>query len=171
MIIENENVISVSYELTVVDNGEETLVEKTEENNPFVFMLGTGHLLESFEKNLLGLKTGDKFDFVIDYKNGYGERDAQNLAQIPVSAFQDAEGNIDEEMVVVGNMLPMVDSEGNRVNGIVAEINAEFVTMDFNHPLAEKDLHFAGEVLQIRKATEDELAHGHVHGEGGVHHH
>jgi FKBP-type peptidyl-prolyl cis-trans isomerase SlyD len=171
MVIENEKVISVSYELTVVDNGQQTVVEKTEDNNPFVFLMGTGFLLESFEKNLLGLKVGDKFDFVIDYKNGYGERDNQNIAQIPVGAFQDEQGNMDEEMVVVGNMLPMIDSEGNRINGVVLDVNNEFVKMDFNHPLAEKDLRFCGEVLNIRKATQEELDHGHVHGEGGVHHH
>lgn len=170
MIIDDKKVISVSYELTVVEDGEETLVEKTEDNNPFVFLFGSGQLLESFENNLKGLKAGDKFDFVIDYKSGYGERDHTNVASIPVEAFKDNEGEIDFEMVKVGNMLPMVDNEGQRLNGFVQEIGQEFVTMDFNHPLAEKDLHFNGEVLNVRVASKDELAHGHVHGEGGHHH-
>jgi FKBP-type peptidyl-prolyl cis-trans isomerase SlyD len=73
-------------------------------------------------------------------------------------------------MVKVGNMLPMVDQDGNRMQGLVIDINDDFVTMDFNHPLADKDLHFVGKVLNIRNASADEIAHGHVHGEGGIHH-
>jgi FKBP-type peptidyl-prolyl cis-trans isomerase SlyD len=170
MIIENEKVVSVAYELSVFDNEVETIVEKTESKKPFVFLVGTGHLLEAFENNLKGLKVGDKFDFIIDYKNGYGEKDAQNIASIPLEAFKNKEGELDDEMVKLGNILPMVDNDGNRLNGIVQEIGPEFITMDFNHPLAEKDLHFIGEVLNVRTASQEEMSHGHVHGEGGVHH-
>ena len=64
----------------------------------------------------------------------------------------------------------MSDNEGNHMRGIVREINEEMVKMDFNHPLAGYDLHFAGEILAVREATKDELDHGHVHGEGGHQH-
>jgi FKBP-type peptidyl-prolyl cis-trans isomerase SlyD len=73
-------------------------------------------------------------------------------------------------MVKVGNVLPMTDSDGNQMRGSVQEITGEHVRMDFNHPLAGQDLHFAGEVLEIRDATKEELSHGHVHGPGGHHH-
>ena len=62
------------------------------------------------------------------------------------------------------------DDQGNRMQGLVVAIEGETVTMDFNHPLAEKTLMFQGKILKIREATPEEIAHGHVHGEGGVHH-
>jgi len=64
----------------------------------------------------------------------------------------------------------MSDNEGNHMRGQVKEITTEIVKMDFNHPLAGTDLHFKGEILDLREATADELAHGHVHGPGGHHH-
>jgi FKBP-type peptidyl-prolyl cis-trans isomerase SlyD len=170
MKVENKKVVSVSYELFALEDGSETLVEQTEAENPFVFLFGSGGLLEAFEDNLSGKKVGDKFDFVIKANEGYGMREDDQVAQVPIEAFQNSDGEIDEEMVKIGNYLPMVDNEGNRLNGMVHEVNEKFVTMDFNHPLVGKDLHFVGEVLDIREATADEISHGHVHGEGGVHH-
>ena len=70
----------------------------------------------------------------------------------------------------IGNILPMSDNEGNMLRGKVLAFNDKEVTMDFNHPLADMELHFNGAVLSIRAATIDELAHGHVHGEHGHHH-
>jgi FKBP-type peptidyl-prolyl cis-trans isomerase SlyD len=170
MIIELNKVVSVSYELTVDEEGTETLVEKTEENRPFVFLFGGGGLLESFENNLQGLKVGDTFDFKIPADQAYGTSQEEYIVRIPIQSFLDEEGNLDTEMVKVGNMLPMVDQDGNRMQGLVIDINDDFVTMDFNHPLADKDLRFVGKVLNIRNASADEIAHGHVHGEGGIHH-
>lgn len=168
MIIEKNSVVSVNYLLSLKETGEK--VEQTSKEEPFVFIFGTGGLLEDFEKNLQGKKTGDSFDFFIDYQRGYGVRDEQHLVMIPIDAFLDKDGTFDKENVKVGVTLPMVDNEGNRLYGQVVEVTAENVKMDFNHPLAGKDLHFKGEVLEVRSATEEELAHGHVHGAGGHHH-
>lgn len=77
---------------------------------------------------------------------------------------------LDTEMVAAGNFLPMVDDQGNQMQGLVVEVGSDFVVMDFNHPLAGKDLHFVGSVLEIREASAEEIAHGHVHGPGGHHH-
>jgi len=168
MIIEKNSVVSVNYLLSLKETGEK--VEETSKENPFVFIFGTGGLLEDFEGNLQGKKIGDPFDFFVDHKRGYGVRDEQHLVMIPIEAFLGEDGTFDKENVKVGVTLPMVDNEGNRLYGQVMEISPENVKMDFNHPLAGKDLHFKGEVLEVRKATEDELAHGHVHGEHGHHH-
>lgn len=168
MIIEKNTVVSVNYLLSLKETGEE--VEQTSKENPFVFIFGTGGLLEDFEANLQGKKIGDSFDFFVDHKRGYGVRDEQHLVMIPIEAFLGEDGTFDKENVKLGVTLPMVDNEGNRLYGTVMEISPEHVKMDFNHPLAGKDLHFKGEVLEVRKATEDELAHGHVHGEHGHHH-
>lgn len=168
MTIENNKVVSVNYNLSIKGTGEQ--VEQTSKENPFVFIFGTGGLLPDFESNLNGKKATDTFDFFIDAANGYGVRDEQHVVMIPIDAFVGEDGKLDEENVKVGVTLPMVDNEGNRLHGNVMEITAEYVKMDFNHPLAGQDLHFKGEVLEVRAATEEELAHGHVHGPHGHHH-
>jgi len=168
MTIENNAVVSVNYTLTEKTSG--TKVEQTSKEHPFVFIFGNGGLLEDFETNLKGKKVGDTFDFFIEHSRGYGKRDDQHVVMIPIEAFQAEDGTFDQENVKVDVTLPMVDNDGNRLYGKVLEITAEHVKMDFNHPLAGTDLHFVGEVLDVRKATADEIAHGHVHGEHGHHH-
>ena len=168
MTIEKNSVVSVNYTLTEKESGVQ--VEQTSKEEPFVFIFGTGGLLEDFESNLSGKKAGDTFDFFVDHARGYGVHDAQHVVMIPVDAFTGEDGSFDTENVKVGVVLPMQDNEGNRLYGKVLEITDENVKMDFNHPLAGTDLHFTGEVLAVRAATADELAHGHVHGEHGHHH-
>ncbi len=168
MTIENNKVVSVNYKLAIKGTGEQ--VEETSKEHPFVFLFGAGGLLPDFENNLNGKKPGDMFDFFIDAAKGYGVRDDQHVVMIPIDAFLGEDGKLDAENVKVGVTLPMVDNEGNRLYGNVLEITAEYVKMDFNHPLAGKDLHFKGEVLDVRAATADEISHGHVHGEHGHHH-
>ena len=168
MTIENNSVVSVNYTLTEKDSGAQ--VEQTSKEHPFVFIFGTGGLLEDFENNLKGKKAGDVFDFFVEHSRGYGVRDEQHVVMIPIEAFQGEDGSFDSENVKVDVVLPMQDNEGNRMYGKVLEITLENVKMDFNHPLAGTDLHFTGEVLEVRAATADELAHGHVHGEHGHHH-
>ena len=168
MTIENNKVVSVNYLLRKKLTGEQ--VEQTSVEHPFVFIFGTGGLLEDFETNLKKKNTGDAFDVFIDHQRRYGVRDEQYLVNIPIDAFLGEDGKFDEENVKVGVTLPMVDNEGNPLYGTVMEITDKHIKMDFNHPLAGHDLHFKGEVLDVRSATADELAHGHVHGEHGHHH-
>lgn len=171
MMIEKNKVVSVNYHLTVKEeDGKESLVEKTDTDHPFVFLYGAGGLIEAFEQNLKGKKVGDTFDFYIDSKNGYGDRDEDHVVNIPIEAFKGEDGSMDNEMVKVGETLPMVDNTGHRMQGVVEEVTDEYVRMDFNHPLAGEELHFVGEVLEVRNATDEEMAHGHVHGPGGHHH-
>lgn len=172
MVIAKDKVVSVNYHLSVKDTPDamERFVEKTDASNPLSFIFGTGNLLEAFENNLKGKKVGDTFDFHLSAKQGYGEWAKENVVNIPLDSFKDEKGEVDKQMLTIGNMLPMVDNHGNRLQGIVKEISATVVTMDFNHPMAGQDLHFVGEVLEVREATADELDHGHVHGPGGHHH-
>jgi FKBP-type peptidyl-prolyl cis-trans isomerase SlyD len=172
MIITHKTVVSVNYKLTVSNEQaiQEELVEETSETKPFVFLFGTGGLLEEFEKNLNGLKAGDDFDFVIKSEQGYGGASPENVVKLPISAFRAEGEELDTDMVSPGNFIPMVDDQGHQMQGLVVAVNEDHVLMDFNHPLAGKDLHFTGSVNTVREATADELAHGHVHGEGGHHH-
>ena len=172
MMIDDKMVVSVNYRLTVSSDGsiQEELVEETNAEQPFVFLFGVGGLLEEFENNLRGLKSGDVFDFVIKSENGYGINNDENVVRIPMAAFVADGEELDTEMVSPGNFLPMVDDRGNQMQGLVLEVTEEHIVMDFNHPLAGKDLHFSGTVNDIRSASAEELSHGHVHGAGGHQH-
>ena len=172
MMIDDKMVVSVNYRLTVSSDGsiQEELVEETNAEQPFVFLFGVGGLLEEFENNLRGLKSGDAFDFVIKSENGYGVNNDENVVRIPMAAFVADGEELDTEMVSPGNFLPMVDDRGNQMQGLVLEVTEEHIVMDFNHPLAGKDLHFSGTVNDIRSASAEELSHGHVHGAGGHQH-
>jgi FKBP-type peptidyl-prolyl cis-trans isomerase SlyD len=170
MPIAKNNVVFISYQLAFPDeDGQPDVVEIVDEKEPMVFIHGLSGLPEAFEKNLLGLNEGDTFDFSISAEDAYGNVDPNAIIELPKSIFQAEDQNADD-ILQIGNFIPMTDDQGNRMQGLVVSIEGETVTMDFNHPLAEKTLMFQGKILKIREATPDELAHGHVHGEGGVHH-
>lgn len=169
LLIQKDMVVSVNYELKVDKDGEMVVADKSN-GNPLVFLHGAGMLLPEFEQNLLGKKVGDSVSFAINPENGYGIADENNIVKIPVDSFKDDKGEIDTEHVRVGNVLPMMDNNGNQFQGIVCDVSDEFVVMDFNHPLAGKVLNFTVDVVDVRPATKEELEHGHVHGPGGHHH-
>jgi len=170
MQITDDKVVTVSYTLTAnKDNGPEELIEQTSDEHPFAFLFGFGGVLPDFEANLSQKKKGDKFDFRIMAENGYGQFEKDYVVKVDKAAFL-IDGKFDDSRVKVGNDVEMNDAEGNRLIGRVLQITESFVEMDFNHPLAGFDLHFIGEVLDVRNATNEELEHGHVHGPGGHHH-
>ena len=165
MIIAKDTVVSVTYELKLAQkNGE--VVETVNDSNPLAFILGHGNLLPKFEDQLTGKKVGDSFDFVLKSVDAYGVISAEAIVELPKSVFA-VEGEIDDNLLTIGHVIPMMDQGGNRFNGKVIELAAETVKMDFNHPLAGEDLHFKGEVVGVREATSEELTHGHIHASGG----
>lgn len=83
----------------------------------------------------------------------------------------EVEGKIDKEMIQMGKVIPMQNEQGQPLTGLVIGIADDKITMDFNHPLAGQNLHFTGEIIEIRKATEEEISHGHAHGSDDAHHH
>ncbi len=168
MIIGKNKVVSVHYRLQESDP-EGDLVEETFGSEPLVFLFGAGQLLPAFEENLAGKTVGDEVAFGIPSDEAYGLREMERVVDLPLDAFM-VDGQLAEDMLVIGNTIPMSDSHGNRLTGVVLEINKDSVTIDFNHPMAGVDLYFTVKVDTIREATESELAHGHVHGPGGHDH-
>lgn len=168
MTIDMNTVVTVNYKLTNQTTGQ--FVEETSAENPMVFLYGVGGILPDFEANLHGKKVGDSFDFSLKAEQAYGYSSEENVVMIPLHVFHDEAGKFDETQIFAGAVVPMSDKEGNRLRGQVIEVNSEFVKMDFNHPLAGQEIHFSGEVLAIREASADEIAHGHAHGPGGHHH-
>lgn len=169
MTISANKVVNVHYTLTEgIAEGE--LVESTQGSHPLAFIFGIGMMIPDFEANLAGLKAGDNFSFGIEAANAYGKYDESMLVEVPKTAFMH-EGKVPDGLLEVGNMLPLQDQDGNRMDGMVAWVGLDKVKIDFNHPMAGVDLWFTGNVESVRDAEPMELEHGHVHGPGGHHHH
>ena len=155
MNISENKVVSLSYRLNLNNkNGE--LIETINKDKPLEFIFGSGNLLPEFENQLRDLPAGEQFAFMLTSDKAYGAIRQEAIVDVPVASFE-VNGKVDESAVKVGGTIPMRDNNGNRMNGVVTAIDNELVTMDFNHPLAGRNLHFEGEVLAIRDATEEEL--------------
>ncbi len=161
MIIEQESVVALTYDLYTGKDNEEVFVEQASADNPLVFLYGVGMMLPKFEENLQGLNVGDKYDFKLSALDGYGEKDENAIAGLPIDMFKDG------ELPKPGAILPLQNDEGHQFQARVVEITEISVTVDLNHPMAGEDLHFKGEIISVRKATADELSHGHAHGADG----
>ena len=149
--------ITLAYKLYTIENGEKEFTEEAPAEHPFQFISGLGLTLESFENQVKDLNKGDKFDFTIKAEEAYGEYDEEHVIDLPKNIFE-IEGKFDSERVVEGAVIPLMTSEGQRINGSVVEVKDDVVVMDMNHPLAGCDLNFVGEITENRPATHDELS-------------
>ena len=172
MKIEQNKVVEFSYELEV--DGQ--VVDHTTKERPLDYIHGTGSLLPKLEAHIEGMEPGDKFDVTLSPADGYGEVDPSRIIDLPKAAFE-VNGEIREDLLVPGNTIPMMNSMGAVIPGVVVEVTEDSVKMDLNHQMAGKTLHFKGEILTVREATEKELTEG-LHGEyvhscgcGGCHGH
>lgn len=155
MTIAKDKMVSVTYNLRL-DGKDGEIFETAEKTNPLVFLCGAGMMLPAFENGLMDKKAGDSFEIFIPAIDGYGEENEDAIVDLPKNIFQ-VNGKFDEELITPGNSVPMMSSNGQRMEGLVISVEDEIVKMDFNHPLAGEDLHFTGEVIEVRDATEEEL--------------
>lgn len=162
MKIEKNAVVALIYELTV--DGQ--VADKCTDANPLQFIFGAGMLLPKFEENILDKQSGDKFAFTLTPEEGYGEVNPQMVIDFPKDAFRDQDGNILEDLIFIGNLIPLQSATGQVFQGKITEILEESVKIDLNHPMAGKTLNFAGEIVSVREATPEELAGG-LHRCGG----
>ena len=172
MKIELNKVVEFCYELEV----DGAVVDQTTKEKPLDYIHGTGSLLPKLEAHIEGMEPGDKFDVTLSPSDGYGESDPSRIIDLPKSAFE-VNGEIREDLLVPGTTIPMLNSMGGVIPGVVLEVSEDSVKMDLNHQMAGKTLHFTGEILTVREATEKELTEG-LHGElahscgcGGCHGH
>ena len=171
MIVENEKVVTATYEMFVDgENGQEELMERATTDHPLVYCHGLGMMLPKFEEALAGKQKGDKFDFRIDHTDAYGEYDEEGVLDLDKKMFFNGDGEFDSERVYVGAIVPMNTVDGQVVNAQILEISKDKVTIDLNHPLAGENLHFVGEIINLRDVTPAELdALRHPHKCGGCH--
>jgi FKBP-type peptidyl-prolyl cis-trans isomerase SlyD len=165
MNIQPEHVVSLTYDLYVDNDGKESLVESATQEQPLTFLYGAGQMLPKFEENLSKLSTGDSYDFKLPADDAYGEYDEEAVATLPKEMFNGT------DMPEIGGILPLQDNNGNRFQGQVVSIAEDSVIVDLNHPMAGQELHFKGNIVNVRPATPEELSHGHAHGADGHHHH
>ena len=156
MKVDKNKLVRVHYTLYAIQDGEESEVEKTAQDAPLEYIHGMGTMLDDFEQNLLGLEEGEKFDFVLNRDQAYGERSDEYITTLPREVFF-VDGEFDDEVVYPGASVPMMNSDGQSLQGIVLEINDEGVKMDFNHPLADMSLHFVGEIASVSDPTPEEV--------------
>ena len=167
MKIEKNKVVAVSYELKLAEKSEE-VIDLAYEDSPLEFLFGSGMMLQKFEENLNSLSKDDTFEFKLTSEEGYGTRNEDYISDVPKNIFEQ-DGKIQDDLLTVGNVIPMQDENGGHFNGQVVSVENDMVKLDFNHPLAGEDLYFTGKIVNIREATEQELEHGHVHSDGHDH--
>lgn len=156
MTIAKDKMVSVTYELKL-DGKDGDVFEKAGKDSPLIFLYGSGMMLPAFESGLLEKNTNDTFEISIAAADAYGEVNEEAIVDLPKNIFM-VEGKIDEELITPGNTVPMMSTSGQRMEGLVVSVNDDTVQMDFNHPLAGEDLHFTGEILDVRDATAEELS-------------
>ena len=159
MKIAQNMVVEFCYELEV--DGQ--IVDSTVKERPLDYIHGTGSLLPKLEEHIEGMEPGSVFDVTLSPADGYGEVEQDRIIDLPKAAFE-VNGEVREDLLVPGNTIPMMNSMGGVIPGVVLEVTEDTVKMDLNHRMAGKTLHFKGEILSVREATEKELTEG-LHGE------
>ena len=150
--------VSLTYDLYAVnEDGTEELVHQSDPEDPEQIIFGvTQGVIVPLEKALDGLKAGDEFNVVAKSEEAFGPHVPENMVTLDKEMFY-VDGKFDAEMVAVGNYVPMMTADGFKISGLVTEVKADKVTLDFNHPLAGKTVRFQGKVQAVRNATEEEL--------------
>ncbi len=160
MSISQDQVVSIHY--TLRDEAGE-IIDSSPAGEPLAYLHGHGNLVPGLERELAGRSVGDKLTVTLSPADGYGEHDPKLVQQVPRRALKGV-GNLR-----VGMRLSASSGRSDRTV-TVTRISGDLVTVDGNHPLAGKKLHFEVEVAGVRAATETELSHGHVHGPDGHDH-
>ena len=149
-------VISMDYTLKV----DERIVDTSDGHEPIEFIQGIGNIVPGLERELYGLVIGDIKNVIVKAKDGYGEFDKGAFMDVPRHDFPA------EIPMEIGTQLALHDQQGRPMHASIAQIGDESVKLDFNHPMAGKELHFSVKITGLRAATNEELEHGHVHGGG-----
>jgi FKBP-type peptidyl-prolyl cis-trans isomerase SlyD len=156
MQISKNKVAGIHYTLK---NNQGEVLDSSDGREPLYYLHGAGNLIIGMEEGLEGKNTGDKFILKISPDKGYGQLDPDMIQKVPRSAFGAQE---------VRPGMKFSTNQGGVVT--VTEVGLENITVDANHPLAGVELNFEVEIMEVRKATSEEITHGHVHGPGGHHH-
>ena len=160
MKIEKDRVVRFHY--AVAEAGQASVENSKDGGQPLAILFGHGNIIPGLEKAMEGKEAGDSFKAAVPAAEAYGERRDGLSQRIPKKHFGAQKLQPGMQVVLNTNMGPRAVT--------IEKVGMSVVDVDLNHPMAGKDLDFDIEILDVREATAEELAHGHVHGEGGHHH-
>lgn len=163
MKISEKTVVQFHYTLRDEDTGVE--IENSRDSEPVAYLHGSDNIISGLEKAMEGHETGDTFTVVVEPQDGYGLRNENNQQRIPVKHLM-----VKKNARLKPGMVVSVNTDHGPRQVVVIKAGKFNVDVDTNHPLAGKRLGFEGEIVDVREATEEEVAHGHAHGVGGHHH-
>ena len=153
--VDDGQVIFMHYTLHV--DGQ--VVDSSEGGEPLQFIQGMGHIIPGLEHQLYDMKVGDSKQVVVAPKDGYGEANAEAFMDVPRDSFPP------DVPMKVGVELELRDQADHPVYARIESVDDANVRLNMNHPLAGKELHFDVKIADIRPATDEEISHGHIHGE------
>nr|WP_067299125.1 peptidylprolyl isomerase [Marinobacterium profundum] len=160
MQIAENTIVQIHYTLK---NAAGDVVDTSAGQEPLAYLHGGGNIVEGLESALVGKVVGDKLDVSVEPERGYGERREDLVQDVERSNF------VGVEEIEVGMQFLAQTPWGEQPVTVIA-VADDSVQLDGNHPLAGETLNFSVEVVDVRQASEEELQHGHAHGEGGHHH-
>ncbi|QTL40114.1 peptidylprolyl isomerase [Xenorhabdus budapestensis] len=157
MKVAKDLVVSLAYQVRAEDG---VLVDESPVSAPLDYLHGRGSLISGLEKALEGREAGERFDVSVEANDAYGQYDENLVQRVPKDVF------VGVEELQVG-MRFLADTDMGPVPVEITALEGDEVVVDGNHMLAGQNLKFNVEIVAVREATEEELAHGHVHGQGG----
>jgi FKBP-type peptidyl-prolyl cis-trans isomerase SlyD len=160
MQAEKDKVVTFHYQLTD-DAG--TQIDSSHEREPLAILFGHGAIIPGLETALAGHVAGDRFNVVVPPDQAYGLRREDYTQRVPKKYFRDGDR-------LVPGMTTVLRTEDGHRSVTVVKVGSSVIDVDLNHPMAGKTLNFAIELIDVRDPSEEELAHGHVHGPGDHHH-
>jgi FKBP-type peptidyl-prolyl cis-trans isomerase SlyD len=160
-IVADGKVVGFHYTLR---NDAAEVIDTSDGGRPLVYLHGASNIVPGLERELTGQAVGASMQVQVAPEDGYGVRYEEGVHQVPRAQFPPG---VD---IQVGMQFGAEGPDGNPMPVWVAAVGDDVVTIDFNHPLAGQTLHFAVEIVSIRDASAEEIAHGHPHGPGGHHH-
>jgi len=159
MSIQKDSVVTIQY---ILKDDAGAVIDQSEPGEPLAYLHGHGNLVPGLERELEGKSAGEKLSVKLAPADGYGERSKELIQKVPRRSLKGI------SKITVGMRLHAHTAQGPRPV-TVTHVAGDMITVDGNHPLAGQNLNFEIEITAVRTATEEELAHGHVHGPGGHH--
>lgn len=147
--------VVVSFAFTLTVDGE--IIDQAESSEPFLYLHGYNNVIPGIEKELAGMKPNESKSFVVQPEDGYGEVDPDSILHLSRTEFPD------DIPLEPGLELEMRDEDHEIIYATIVSTTKTMVKLDFNHPLAGKELHFEVTILDLQAASPEELDHGHVH--------
>ena len=159
-IISNDSVVLFNY---ILSNDAGEILDQSQ-GEPLAYLHGHHNIIPGLEAQMMGKSVGDKFKVTVAPEDAYGEYYAEAVQEVPRANFQGVDN------IEAGMQFQSRAEDGQVMLVTVKEVTDDTVIVDGNHPLAGQALTFDVEVIEVRPATADEIAHGHAHGAGGHHH-